>query len=196
MACRDMERAQAALKEVIEISGNENVVCMKLDLADSKSIKEFAEAINKGKRLCPPNKLIQLFQSCTVVSFLRIVTMCLLQESLNSTSSSTTLVWWFVPMGKRKMALRCKSVSITWVNTTSTPYPASNLFVWGFFFRFYMPLIKNQKKGFRFPHSDVNWKCFVSTLGHVGQHYSWFWLSVTECKEGADRQIGDWRLKE
>lgn len=54
MACRDMERAQAAVKEVTELSGNENVVCMKLDLADSKSIKEFAEAINKGKHLCPP----------------------------------------------------------------------------------------------------------------------------------------------
>ncbi|TKS87445.1 Retinol dehydrogenase 12 [Collichthys lucidus] len=49
MACRDMERAQAAVKEVIEISGNENVVCMKLDLSDSKSIREFAEAINKGE---------------------------------------------------------------------------------------------------------------------------------------------------
>lgn len=48
MACRDMERAQAAATEVIEVSGNNNVVCMKLDLADSKSIREFAEAINKG----------------------------------------------------------------------------------------------------------------------------------------------------
>lgn len=49
MACRDMEKAQAAVKEVIESSGNENVLCMKLDLADGKSIREFAEAINKGK---------------------------------------------------------------------------------------------------------------------------------------------------
>ena len=48
MACRDMEKAQEAVKEVIQNSGNENVVCMKLDLADSKSIREFAEAINKG----------------------------------------------------------------------------------------------------------------------------------------------------
>lgn len=48
MACRDMERGQAAAKEVIEISGSQNVVCMKLDLADSKSIREFAEAINQG----------------------------------------------------------------------------------------------------------------------------------------------------
>ncbi|KAK9527537.1 hypothetical protein VZT92_014090 [Zoarces viviparus] len=49
MACRDMERGQAAVKEVVEISGSEHVVCMKLDLADSKSIREFAEAINKGE---------------------------------------------------------------------------------------------------------------------------------------------------
>ncbi|XP_026219677.1 retinol dehydrogenase 12, like [Anabas testudineus] len=49
MACRDMEKAQAAVKEVIESSGNENVLCMKLDLADGKSIREFAEAINKGE---------------------------------------------------------------------------------------------------------------------------------------------------
>lgn len=49
MACRDMDRGQAAVKEVIEQSGNKNVVCMKLDLADSKSIREFAEAINKGE---------------------------------------------------------------------------------------------------------------------------------------------------
>lgn len=48
MACRDMERGQAAVKEVIEKSNNENVVYMKLDLADSKSIREFAEAINTG----------------------------------------------------------------------------------------------------------------------------------------------------
>lgn len=48
IACRDMERGQAAVKDVIESSGNENVVCMKLDLADTNSIREFAEAINKG----------------------------------------------------------------------------------------------------------------------------------------------------
>lgn len=48
IACRDMERAQVAVKDIIESSGSQNVVCMKLDLADSKSIREFAEAINKG----------------------------------------------------------------------------------------------------------------------------------------------------
>lgn len=51
IACRDMEKAQGAVKEIIESSGSENIVCMKLDLADSKSIREFAEAINKGKHI-------------------------------------------------------------------------------------------------------------------------------------------------
>lgn len=51
-----MEKAQTAVKEIIESSGNENVLSMKLDLADSKSIREFAEAINKGKLLCSVKK--------------------------------------------------------------------------------------------------------------------------------------------
>ncbi|XP_056155103.1 retinol dehydrogenase 12, like [Lampris incognitus] len=49
IACRDMEKAQTAVKEVTESSGNQNVICMKLDLSDTKSIKEFAETINKGE---------------------------------------------------------------------------------------------------------------------------------------------------
>ncbi|MED6281114.1 hypothetical protein CHARACLAT_017929 [Characodon lateralis] len=49
LACRDMEKAQAAVTEIIESSGNDSVVCMKLDLSDSKSIREFAEEINKNE---------------------------------------------------------------------------------------------------------------------------------------------------
>lgn len=49
MACRDMDRGQAAVKDVCERSGSQNVVCMKLDLADSKSIREFAETVNQGQ---------------------------------------------------------------------------------------------------------------------------------------------------
>ncbi|XP_029979694.1 retinol dehydrogenase 12, like [Sphaeramia orbicularis] len=74
MACRDMEKAQAAVKEVIESSSNENVVCMKLDLADSKSIREFAENINReepklnilinnaGVMVCPYGKTADGFE--------------------------------------------------------------------------------------------------------------------------------------
>ncbi|XP_041670126.1 retinol dehydrogenase 12-like [Cheilinus undulatus] len=49
MACRDLERGQAAVQEVIERSDNDNVVYMNLDLSDSKSIREFAEAVNKDE---------------------------------------------------------------------------------------------------------------------------------------------------
>lgn len=51
IACRDMERGDAARKEVIEVSGNQNVVCKKLDLADLSSIRQFAQNINSGKTL-------------------------------------------------------------------------------------------------------------------------------------------------
>ncbi|XP_071397881.1 retinol dehydrogenase 12-like [Centroberyx affinis] len=74
MACRDMEKAQVAVKEVIEGSGNENVTCMKLDLSDTKSIREFAEVINKeetklnilinnaGVMVCPYGKTADGFE--------------------------------------------------------------------------------------------------------------------------------------
>ncbi|XP_058478737.1 retinol dehydrogenase 12, like [Solea solea] len=49
IACRDMEKAEAAVKEIIDKSGNQNISCKKLDLADTKSIREFAEGINKDE---------------------------------------------------------------------------------------------------------------------------------------------------
>ncbi|XP_041824820.1 retinol dehydrogenase 12-like isoform X2 [Melanotaenia boesemani] len=69
-----MEKAQTALKEIIESSGNDNVACMKLDLSDSKSIREFAEAINRdepklnilinnaGVMVCPYGKTADGFE--------------------------------------------------------------------------------------------------------------------------------------
>ncbi|KAM7390201.1 hypothetical protein PAMA_008399 [Pampus argenteus] len=74
MACRDVVKAEEAVKEVIQNSGNENVIYMKLDLADSKSIREFAEAINKdepqlnilinnaGVMVCPYGKTADGFE--------------------------------------------------------------------------------------------------------------------------------------
>ncbi|KAK0133745.1 Retinol dehydrogenase 12 [Merluccius polli] len=49
MACRDAERGQAAVKEVVAGSQNADVAYMKLDLSDTKSIREFAEAVNQGE---------------------------------------------------------------------------------------------------------------------------------------------------
>ncbi|XP_034561955.1 retinol dehydrogenase 12, like [Notolabrus celidotus] len=74
MACRSAERGEAAVKEVIESSGNQNIVYMKLDLADSKSIREFAEAVNRdepklnillnnaGVMVCPYGKTADGFE--------------------------------------------------------------------------------------------------------------------------------------
>ncbi|XP_039473215.1 retinol dehydrogenase 12-like [Oreochromis aureus] len=74
IACMDKEKANAAVKDIIESSGNENIVCMKLDLSDSKSIQEFAEAIHKdepklnilisnaGVMVCPYRKTADGFE--------------------------------------------------------------------------------------------------------------------------------------
>ncbi|XP_028289197.1 retinol dehydrogenase 12, like [Parambassis ranga] len=74
IACRDMEKAQAAVKEITESSGSSTVSCMKLDLSDSKSIREFAEAINRdeaklnilinnaGVMVCPYGKTADGFE--------------------------------------------------------------------------------------------------------------------------------------
>jgi len=48
MACRDLEKAESARGELMEDSGNQNIVVKKLDLSDTKSIRAFAELINKG----------------------------------------------------------------------------------------------------------------------------------------------------
>ena len=42
LACRNMEKGLAALKEIKEKSGSENVILMQLDLASKHSIEEFA----------------------------------------------------------------------------------------------------------------------------------------------------------
>lgn len=50
IACRDIEKGDAAMKEIIEQSGNSNITLKKLNLADTKSIREFAEQINKEQQ--------------------------------------------------------------------------------------------------------------------------------------------------
>ena len=45
IACRDTTKGEKARKEIVEISGNQNVILRKLDLASMKSIKRFADQI-------------------------------------------------------------------------------------------------------------------------------------------------------
>lgn len=51
MACRDLERATEAREDILEDTGNENIVIRKLDLSDTKSIRAFAEVIIKGRQI-------------------------------------------------------------------------------------------------------------------------------------------------
>jgi NAD(P)-dependent dehydrogenase (short-subunit alcohol dehydrogenase family) len=49
MACRDLKRGEAALKDVVEETGSKEVVLKQLDLASLKSVRKFAEDINKNE---------------------------------------------------------------------------------------------------------------------------------------------------
>ncbi|XP_051537932.1 retinol dehydrogenase 12-like isoform X2 [Myxocyprinus asiaticus] len=74
MACRDLKKAEEARKELMEDSGNQNIVINKLDLSDTKSIRAFAELINKeeeqvnilinnaGIMMCPYSKTADGFE--------------------------------------------------------------------------------------------------------------------------------------
>ncbi|XP_035765279.1 retinol dehydrogenase 11 [Neolamprologus brichardi] len=74
MACRDLERAEEARTDILEDTGNENVVIRKLDLSDTKSIRAFAEVVNKeekqvnilinnaGIMMCPYSKTVDGYE--------------------------------------------------------------------------------------------------------------------------------------
>ncbi|XP_003224920.1 retinol dehydrogenase 12 isoform X1 [Anolis carolinensis] len=74
LACRDMEKAEAAANEIRTKTGNQQVIAKKLDLADTKSIREFAENFqeeekelhilinNAGVMMCPYSKTVDGFE--------------------------------------------------------------------------------------------------------------------------------------
>ncbi|KAG7329991.1 hypothetical protein KOW79_006213 [Hemibagrus wyckioides] len=74
MACRDIVKAEVAQREIVAESGNQNVLIRKLDLADIKSIREFADVISKeekqlhilinnaGVMMCPYSKTADGFE--------------------------------------------------------------------------------------------------------------------------------------
>ena len=49
MACRDLKKGEAALKDIVERTGSSNVLLKHLDLASLKSVRKFAEDINKNE---------------------------------------------------------------------------------------------------------------------------------------------------
>ncbi|NXL37534.1 RDH12 dehydrogenase, partial [Glaucidium brasilianum] len=74
VACRDIAKAEAAASEIRAETGNQQVTVRKLDLADTKSIREFAEKFlaeekelhilinNAGVMLCPYSKTADGFE--------------------------------------------------------------------------------------------------------------------------------------
>uniref|UniRef100_A0A8D0DL57 NADP-retinol dehydrogenase n=1 Tax=Salvator merianae TaxID=96440 RepID=A0A8D0DL57_SALMN len=74
LACRDMAKAEAAACEIRNTTGNQEIIVKKLDLADTKSIREFAENFlkeekelhilinNAGVMLCPYSKTADGFE--------------------------------------------------------------------------------------------------------------------------------------
>lgn len=50
LACRDLQRGQQALDEIISNTGNKNVVLYHLDLSSLKSVRQFAKEIIKTER--------------------------------------------------------------------------------------------------------------------------------------------------
>ena len=51
LACRDVQKAELAAREIQMMTGNQQVLVRKLDLADTKSIRAFAKCFLEGK--CP-----------------------------------------------------------------------------------------------------------------------------------------------
>lgn len=48
VACRDIAKAEAAAREIRAETNNQQVIVKKLDLADTKSIREFANSFLAG----------------------------------------------------------------------------------------------------------------------------------------------------
>uniref|UniRef100_V9L1R3 NADP-retinol dehydrogenase n=1 Tax=Callorhinchus milii TaxID=7868 RepID=V9L1R3_CALMI len=51
MACRDLVKAETAAQEIRADTGNEQIIVRKLDLADTKSVRQFAENIMKEEKM-------------------------------------------------------------------------------------------------------------------------------------------------
>ncbi|XP_062973613.1 retinol dehydrogenase 12-like isoform X2 [Elgaria multicarinata webbii] len=104
LACRDMAKAEAAACEIRTKTGNQQIIAMKLDLADTKSIREFAENFlkeekelhilinNAGVMMCPYSKTADGFEMHLGVNYLgHFLLTFLLIERLKQSSPARIL---------------------------------------------------------------------------------------------------------
>ncbi|GJQ85022.1 hypothetical protein Trydic_g3683 [Trypoxylus dichotomus] len=49
LACRNQNKAEKALKEILKVTGNQNVVIKLVDMASLQSVRDFAEDINRSE---------------------------------------------------------------------------------------------------------------------------------------------------
>ena len=108
MACRDVDKGEEAAASIRAACPEATVEVRELDLADTCSIRAFAQKFLKGA-----NREGEFLphHSCHVWCF-----QCSpLQRSTSFTYSSTTPAWWCVHTPKPSMASRCTSEWITWV---------------------------------------------------------------------------------
>ena len=77
LACRNVERANAARDDIIQSTGNNDVIVMTLDLASLRSVRQFAEDFNRSALSVFTNcKTIQL-QKSIIFSGQRALSFCL-----------------------------------------------------------------------------------------------------------------------
>ncbi|XP_029454716.1 retinol dehydrogenase 12-like [Rhinatrema bivittatum] len=104
IACRDILKGEAAACEIRATTGNEQVVVRKLDLANTKSIKEFSEKIqqeekqihilinNAGVMMCPYSKTADGFEMQLGVNHLGHVLLTFLLLDLLKQSAPARIV--------------------------------------------------------------------------------------------------------
>ncbi|XP_040831343.1 retinol dehydrogenase 11 isoform X2 [Ochotona curzoniae] len=62
LACRDVQKGELVAKEIQNTTGNPQVLVRKLDLADTKSVRAFAENFLAGVMMCPYSKTADGFE--------------------------------------------------------------------------------------------------------------------------------------
>lgn len=127
LACRDMAKGEQAARDIIREVKGAKVVAKLLDLADTKSICQFAENIyNSGwciYKYTRTHKHTDFHEDCSAVTM-----RCVFQLRRPFTTWSTMQAWLFALMPSQRMDSRCSLESITWVGDRSVKNTSKALF--------------------------------------------------------------------